>query len=114
MPLVLAAVLLAGTATWYPAQMGHAAAGPALRAALGPSWRGRAVLACHRGRCARVRLTDWCQCLRSTASERVIDLSDDDFARLGVPLSRGIARVVIIIGTRVFTPPASAGEQTRI
>jgi rare lipoprotein A (peptidoglycan hydrolase) len=41
-----------------------------------------------------VRLTDWCQCYRGERRERIIDLSDDAFARLA-PLSTGVVRVTV-------------------
>ena len=43
--------------------------------------------------CIRVRLTDWCAC----GGERIIDLSDEDFATLA-PLSQGVIRVRVALG----------------
>ena len=74
-----------GAATWYRWRPGEAAAGPALRAALGPSWRGRVVLV----EGIPVRLTDWCAC-----RGRAIDLDYRTFSRLA-PLSRGVVEVEI-------------------
>lgn len=85
---------LRGRASWFAAPSGTAAAGPALRRALGPDWRGSRVTVCASGTCVRVRLVDWCQCLKGQASERVIDLSAGAFRQLA-PLSRGIVRVEV-------------------
>ncbi len=91
-----------GTASWY---CGHgsactrgypgglfAAAGPALRTG---DWRGRVVVVSAGGRSVAVRLVDWCQCHKGTARERVLDLYSDVWDRLGVPLSRGLVKVVV-------------------
>ena len=77
-----------GTASWYRWHPGEAAAGPALRRALGPGWRGMRVTVCA-GRCVVVRLTDWCAC-----RDRVIDLDVRAFARLAAP-SRGLVSVSV-------------------
>jgi rare lipoprotein A (peptidoglycan hydrolase) len=69
----------------------YAAAGPLLRKALGPRWRGRRVTVCHAGRCVRVTLNDWCLCSKG---RRLIDLSDEAFRRLA-PLGRGVIDVTI-------------------
>lgn len=82
-------VRLSGTATWYAWRPGQAAAGPALRRALGPRWRGRSVTVCAAA-CVRVRLTDWCAC----GGGRVVDLDARSFARLA-PLSRGVLKVTV-------------------
>lgn len=84
---------LKGLASWFWTTPGHAAAGPKLRALLGPHWRGHKVEVCAT-RCITVILDDWCQCYRNTKSERVIDLSGADFKALA-PLSRGILKVSI-------------------
>jgi hypothetical protein len=81
-----------GTATWYRWHRNEAAAGPALRRALGRSWRGSVVDVCADARCVRVRLTDWCGCPRG----RVVDLDARSFARL-VPLSVGTVRVTVYL-----------------
>jgi hypothetical protein len=91
---------LSGRASWYRAPAGTAAAGPALRRALG-DWRGSRVQVCA-SRCVVVSLTDWCQCYRGEDRERLIDLSDDAFARLA-PLSRGLVRVTVEVVD--VTPP---------
>jgi hypothetical protein len=73
--------LVAGTATWYclPGQSvcpwmaqggNYAAAGPALRAALGAHWRGTTVVVSGRGQTVSVKLIDWCAC----GGGHVIDL----------------------------------------
>ena len=84
---------LSGLATWYAAPAGAAAAGPALRAFLGRSWRGTRVLVCASGRCVRVTLSDWCAC----GGGRVVDLDAAAFAALA-PLSRGVVRVTVARG----------------
>ena len=85
--------LASGSATWYcnpgisrctkgfPAGGAYAAAGPALRAALGSSWRGHRVGVCNASRCVTVRLIDWCAC----GGDHVIDLYHSAF----VSLTRG-------------------------
>lgn len=96
---------LTGTASWYclprsactrgyPATGLFAAAGPALRAALGPNWRGRVVTARANGRAVRVRLIDWCQCYAGTSRERAIDLYASAFRQLA-PLSHGVIKVEV-------------------
>ena len=84
---------LTGVASWYSYFEGQAAAGPALRVALGPNWRGKIVETCSANdpsRCVRVQLTDMCQCL----STRLVDLDARDFARLA-PLSQGLLNVEV-------------------
>ena len=87
---------VAGRASWYDWRPREAAAGPALRKMLGPNWRGKTVVVCqYVGRtCTRVKLTDWCQCYRGTARERIIDLDRRTFALLALP-SRGLVRVTV-------------------
>ena len=80
---------VAGTASWFRSPRGVSAAGPALRTALGPGWRGRQVSVCAGPACITVVLGDWCAC-----SRRVIDLDDNQFARLA-PLSRGVVEVSV-------------------
>jgi hypothetical protein len=82
---------LTGRATWYRAPLGRFAAGPLLRRALGPSWRGRYVQVCSGDRCVTGRLLDWCAC---TTGRRLVDLPAGDFARLG-RLSAGVLPVVV-------------------
>lgn len=58
----------------------YAAAGPKLRAALGPNWRGKVVLVDG----LRVKLVDWCQCYGGQSGvEKVIDLYYDVYLRAG-------------------------------
>ena len=83
-------VALEGRATWYAYRSGQAAAGPALRAFLGPHWRGMTVTVCAGGRCVRARLTDWCLC----SSARMVDLDKRSFAKLADP-SRGVIHVTV-------------------
>ena len=78
-----------GLASWFRSPRGVSAAGPALRTALGPGWRGRQVSVCAGPACITVVLGDWCAC-----SRRVIDLDDNQFARLA-PLSRGVVEVSV-------------------
>ena len=85
---------LHGSATWFAAPRGTAAAGPALRAFLGPHWRGKTVLVCSGGRCVRALLSDWCAC----GGGRVIDLDRRLFAALAAP-SRGVLRVTVSRGS---------------
>jgi hypothetical protein len=82
--------LIEGKSTFYDYHEGQAAAGPALRAALGRHWRGTKVRVCNGDVCIKdpIFLTDWCQCYWKTPTERLIDLDDVDFAKLA-PLSKG-------------------------
>ena len=73
-PSVRPAHGLRGVATWYAASKGTAAAGPALRAALGKDWRGDRVRVCAGGECVTVRLTDWCACGPRHGKPTLIDL----------------------------------------
>ena len=57
----------------------YAAAGPKLREAIGPSWRGSIVWVDG----IRVRLIDWCQCYRGEPQEKLLDLYYDVYARTG-------------------------------
>lgn len=93
---------LTGKASWYPAPGSVAAAGPRLRRALGPGWRGTWVRVSTGKRSVTVRLDDWCQCFKDLPIEKVIDLSDDDFSVLA-PTSVGSVRVRII----QLVPPAT-------
>jgi len=82
---------LAGQATWYRWRPGEAAAGPALRAALGPGWRGTRVTVCAGAGCVEVRLTDF---MASRIPGRLVDLDARAFNALG-PLSVGVLRVTV-------------------
>ena len=57
----------------------YAAAGPALRAAIG-DWRGRIVSVNG----IRVKLVDWCSCAKGRPSEKIIDLYWDVAHALGI------------------------------
>ena len=57
----------------------YAAAGPALREAIGPGWRGRVVSVDG----IAVKLVDWCQCYQGQRQEKLIDLYYDVFRRVG-------------------------------
>jgi rare lipoprotein A (peptidoglycan hydrolase) len=86
-------VLVSGIASWFATGPDglYAAAGPALRAMLGPKWRGRYVtVSAGARRSIRVRINDWCGC----PGGRLIDLADEAFARLAA-LSRGLIRVTV-------------------
>jgi rare lipoprotein A (peptidoglycan hydrolase) len=85
-----------GVASWYRYNAGQAAAGPHLRALLGPDWRGHRVWVCTSVRCIVVKLTDWCQCYAGTATERIVDLDRRSFAALAAP-SRGLVRVTVVL-----------------
>ena len=97
----LGTVAVGGWATWYRYHEGQAAAGPALRRAIGSSWRGTRVIVSAGGRHVVVRLTDWCACGKRHGRDTVIDLDNRDFAKLA-PLSRG----VVIVGVEYGTPDA--------
>jgi hypothetical protein len=61
----------------------YAAAGPKLRAAIGPSWRGTIIYVDG----IRVRLIDWCQCYRGEPHEKLLDLYYDVYARTGTAVT---------------------------
>ena len=87
-----------GTATWYRYHPGQAAAGRALRQALGPHWRGKWVSVTANGHTIRVRLTD-----SMGRTSRLIDLDPHDFARLAPP-SVGVLRVTVSWGEAIALP----------
>lgn len=71
----------------------YAAAGPALRAALGRHWRGMRVIVAYRGHWIVVRLSDYCRC-DTAEPAKLIDLSDEAWAQLtGRPW--GVVRVTV-------------------
>lgn len=82
--IAIVALTATGEATWYDYHEGQAAAGPALRVG---DWRGSLVRVCA-SECIVVRLTDY------MAADRLIDLADDDFAKLA-PLSQGVQEVLV-------------------
>ena len=81
-----------GIASWYAYIPGGAAAGPALRTALGPGWRGMSVAVCRMDggamAYARVTLSDF------MVRDRLVDLDSRSFAALA-PLSQGIVKVSV-------------------
>jgi len=90
-----AASPLRGYATWYDTA-GGAAAGPDLRAALGPGWRGMSVVVTRAdmGAGVVVQLTDWCACGSRNGVPTLIDLDRESFAVLALP-SAGIVAVTV-------------------
>lgn len=61
----------------------YGAAGPGLRAAIGPGWRGTVVQICGH-RCVNVKLVDWCKCTGgSVGVEKLIDLYYDVYVLTG-------------------------------
>lgn len=89
-----AAGTISGVATWFDSPAGVSAAGPALRAAVGPGWRGQTVVVCAGERCIETVLGDWCACGPRPSGPTVIDLHLPVFAELAVP-SRGVIRVEV-------------------
>lgn len=90
------AIRVRGYATWYatgPSGL-FAAAGPTLRRALGPGWRGSRVLVCRVRRCVEVKLVDWCACGKRNGIPTVLDLSDEAFAAIA-RLGAGVVRVTV-------------------
>ena len=73
---------LTGQATWFAYVPGDAAAGPALREALGPNWRGTVVTVTSGGRQVWVTLLGWCACQPPT---RLLDLDVRAFSVLADP-----------------------------
>lgn len=85
---------ISGLASWYcragisPCTYGYpdgsgfdafAAAGPALREAIGPDWRGRVITVDG----IKVKLIDWCQCYQGEPNEKLLDLYNDVYKRTG-------------------------------
>ena len=101
---------LTGLATWYDWRPGEAAAGPALRRALGADWRGQRVTVCTAaiGRsCVTVTLTDFCACGDRNGQPTLIDLDRRAFAQLASP-SLGVLLVSISVQP---PPPDTATER---
>lgn len=86
--------LARGWATYYAYHEGQAAAGPLLKRALGPRWRGKTVTVCADGTCLDVRLTDSCACGDRHGDPTIIDLDSRDFAKLA-GLGAGILKVSV-------------------
>lgn len=106
-PLAGAAALV-GYATWYDAHKGHAAAGPGLRAAIGPDWRGTVVTVAAGGASVAAVLSDWCACGPRHGQPTLIDLSREDFAELADPVLDGI--VLVTVQPRGGPPPTDVKE----
>ena len=87
-----------GLASWFRSPAGVSAAGPRLRSALGPGWRGTRVRVCTATACATTKLGDWMR------ADRLIDLDSPVFARLA-PLSVGLLPVTV---TPILTPPETS------
>jgi hypothetical protein len=103
-----------GVATWYDDGPGiYAAAGPVLRDAIGPDWRGTRVTVIAGGNRVTVTLSDWCACGPRRGQPTLIDLSADAFRALGAPLSVGVLPVEVTVGVDSGgvgprpTPPAT-------
>lgn len=98
--------LIGGWATWYDVGPGfYAAAGPELRAALGPSWRGQLVEVEGPGRLSVVvEIVDFCACGDRHGQPTLLDLSIDAFEQLA-PLEAGIVSVSIEIQATTGTLP---------
>lgn len=97
-----------GLASWYCSfnkpicRVGYgpgtrsAAAGPALRAAIGgsqssPAYRNKTVKVCGSTGCMNVKLVDWCQCYYKKSNEKLIDLYKIVFDAVGA--SKGTVTV---------------------
>jgi hypothetical protein len=91
------ALTLRGVATWFKSPAGVSAAGPALRAAIGPGWRGSKVKVCRAGtdECVVTVLGDWCACGDRPGGRTLIDLDIRAFSRLA-PLSRGVLSITAV------------------
>jgi hypothetical protein len=111
LPLFLTLSLLHGVATYYDNGPGlYAAAGPALRHALGTGWRGSVIKVCanERSQCVKVRLTDFCKCGPRHGKQTLLDLSPAAFRALA-PLSRGVLEVTVR-GTGKARPRATSHQ----
>ena len=103
-PLLPASGAIKGTATWFRSPAGVSAAGPRLRSALGPGWRGTLVAVCAGDLCARTVLGDW------MAADKLIDLHAPVFQAVCGPLSMGVCRVTVSWPVDVPAPPDTAKE----
>jgi hypothetical protein len=97
-----AAGTITGIATWFRSPQGVSAAGPALRSALGPGWRGTSVQVCHDERCVVTVLGDFMR------ADRLVDLDAPLFARLA-PLSVGVLAVTLTV---IPEPPPTSTRET--
>ena len=93
-PAPVTAASVKGWATHYAYVEGQAAAGPALRRALGSDWRGSTVYVTQGGDTIKVVLTDWCACGDRHGTDTVIDLDKRDFAKLA-SLGTGVISVTV-------------------
>lgn len=101
-----AAVTYTGTASWFPAR-GFQGAVPWWKAGQRPVWATVSRFADGRTYSVTVLVTGFCQCLQGQPGERVIDLSDDAFRQLA-PLSAGLIRVTLEVGTAGPPLPATS------
>lgn len=101
--------MLGGVATWFDYPAGHAAAGPSLRAALGPGWRGDVVQVCADSGCVAVVVDGWCACGDRNGKDTLLDLAKSDFAKLADP-SVGVVAVTVEVLDVVL--PATDGERS--
>jgi hypothetical protein len=85
---VLDVASVTGQASWYRYVPGGAAAGPRLRSALGPGWRGSVVRVCS-GACVVVTLSDFMR------ADRLIDLDVRSWAAICGDPSGGLCRVEV-------------------
>ena len=85
-----AAASMTGLASWFASPIGVSAAGPALRAALGGSWRGTRVRVTGPAGSAWTVLGDW------MAANRLIDLDVNVFPAVCGPLSLGLCRAEVM------------------
>ena len=79
-----------GIASWFRSPVGVSAAGPELRAALGPGWRGTRVTVSGPAGTAAITLGDFMR------ADRLIDLDAPAFRAACGPLSRGICTVTVV------------------
>jgi hypothetical protein len=98
----LGSVLVGGYATWFDPSCQHcAAAGPELRRALGPDWRGTLIdVGGPGGASVSVVLSDFCACGERNGLPTLLDLSADAFAELA-PLEWGVVAVSIEIAVEL-------------
>lgn len=80
---------ISGVASWFASPRGVSAAGPALRTALGPGWRGSRVRVTGPAGSAVTTLGDW------MAADRLIDLDAPIFRAVCGALSRGICEAKV-------------------
>lgn len=108
-----------GKATYYAACSSCAAAGPALRKALGSHWRGKWVEIHRGGQYVTVKLTDRCACGPRDGVPTIIDLPEDAFYLLLTPeeqkagiSAKGVMTVRAVFPTRALPlPPTDTLER---